>query len=143
MSDVEFLRGKLERLNAEKRCWQLVKEILTFLVKVKREGERLAPVGNSPSRNILGKNESGAKKSRVTRLVRLSATSCPRCGRTRNSRSWSPATDDFSLRNTELSPCSGHSSRGEKTKAAGEKSELNRFLSSPHGRANPPKQGES
>ncbi|RLC33320.1 hypothetical protein DRH14_05100 [Candidatus Shapirobacteria bacterium] len=51
MSDVEFLRGKLERLNAEKRCWQLVKEILTFLAKAKREGERLAPVGNSPSRN--------------------------------------------------------------------------------------------
>ena len=50
MSDVEFLRGKLERLNAEKRCWQLTKEILAFLAKAKREGERLAP-RNSPSRN--------------------------------------------------------------------------------------------
>lgn len=117
MTCAGYLREKLERLNAEKRCWQLVKEILTFLAKVKREsekseklekfensekleklafekcekfgfkklrklkvGERLAPVGNSPSRNnpYLRVNRRDVEHSPLT-------FESMDCGRTRNS----------------------------------------------------------
>ena len=36
MTCAGYLRERLERLNAEKRCWQLTKEILTFLAKAKK-----------------------------------------------------------------------------------------------------------
>jgi len=63
MSDVEFLRGKLERLNAEKRCWQLVKEILTFLAKVKRE-----------------KSEKSEKFEKSEKLEKLAFEKCEKFG---------------------------------------------------------------
>ena len=48
--------GRLKRLEAERRCWQLAKECLEMIrrldmaVKRLERGERLAPVGSSSSR---------------------------------------------------------------------------------------------
>ena len=130
MSDVEFLRGKLERLNAEKRCWQLVKEILTFLAKVKRECE---------------KSEKSEKFKKSEKLEKLAFEKCEKFGfkklrKLKVGERLAPVGNSSSSRNSptgamqHVSPLGVRDSKPrDNCRVAGEKSELNRFLSSPQG----------